>query len=194
MLGELKTIWIGSFKLIVDSARNKNRQGKQRNSPTSNDVKMLATTGPARSTVPEKAPVQRHQKTFAEVANMEWLKGSLVIRVHDVEVDECTVRKKSFEMAWLLVLTPSTGLINKAIHVKVNAHKFTVMVVEKVGGSQTSTGRELELQYEELGAKEESGTVLGALSITISRVPDSPNGEIFGNVNSSDFSTSLDRD
>ncbi|GAB4837659.1 hypothetical protein Ancab_002509 [Ancistrocladus abbreviatus] len=111
-MAELKTVWIGSFKLIVDLTRDRSRIGKVRKPLTGKvtgksainvvDISRwqgnLATERrktfaevvrmkiPANDEPPQPAPICKELDFGAEQIVMDWPKGALVARVHDVDI------------------------------------------------------------------------------------------------------------
>ncbi|GAB4832993.1 hypothetical protein Ancab_007016 [Ancistrocladus abbreviatus] len=227
LLMELKAIWVGSFKLKVETARGISWQRKLRKSLTGEEQGKLVTKDSDRGLWLGRNLASEQRKTYAdavrqehrtrmqltqptlghkvlefivEQTKMEWLKGAYVGCLHDVKahggdlillsspnvgslqsivtedakrlakwladirpwkhtrdisffakvasswgtfipVDDCTRKKKSFDMAHVLIITLEIRPINKIIQIKVNEHIFHIRVAEEMArGYGWSTG------------------------------------------------------
>ncbi|GAB4851563.1 hypothetical protein Ancab_030965 [Ancistrocladus abbreviatus] len=172
------------------SPKDRSWQRELRNLPDGNEEKKYVITGLHSRIRPGKFHILRQQKTYAEAVqhkhttkemefraeqvNMEWLKGSVVARVHDVElIPFLQMRmKENFGVARVPVLTPEKTPVNEDIRVKVSGHPFTITMVEELGEECDRQGK--KMQFEEPAAKKASAIILRDWSKSLNRVPASP--------------------
>ncbi|GAB4859324.1 hypothetical protein Ancab_010786 [Ancistrocladus abbreviatus] len=67
LLVELKSIWIGSFKLIVDLARDRVQLGERNHLPDGKEEGKVANRGLASNEGLDRLPLSGQRKSFAKV-------------------------------------------------------------------------------------------------------------------------------
>ncbi|GAB4853264.1 hypothetical protein Ancab_017450, partial [Ancistrocladus abbreviatus] len=72
LLAELKIIWVGSFKLRVDSAQDRDRQGRRGNSMIGIEEGKSVARVLDENTWPRRNMARRKRKTFADVVRQEY--------------------------------------------------------------------------------------------------------------------------